>query len=228
VDHRELSSNPCKLCGDSEYILRNGNLYPCECLRKKKQDEYADSIIPSRYRGVSLDSLKPSWSIALPVDRQAKAIEMIKANPLDGYIFLGPTGVGKTHLMYALVDYAIHAGRHVIATTCSQFVKSARESEFDKTIEPIISQETLDQYAHGNTPISKSLHVFIDEMDKVKLTDYSQLLLFDFANFAYDNYETVKFTLTSNLPPKKFEEVFGAAFYRKLSTMSKFIVYGGQ
>jgi DNA replication protein DnaC len=160
------------------------------------------------------------------MDRQQKVIEIIQSDPLGGYLFFGPTGVGKTHLMYALVDHAIRAGRRTVAMTCSQFIKMSRDSEFNKEETPLLDQDLISIYTASEEPMGKTLHVFLDEMDKIKLSEYSQLLLFDLVNAAYDYPNRIKITITSNLPPVDFEQAFGAAFLRKLKSISKPIIYG--
>jgi DNA replication protein DnaC len=217
-------SSKCSICNGDEYICCLGSLKPCRCLILKKQEEYIKHIIPERFKSAQTFDLKPSAESNIAHDRQLRIINLIKIAPFAGYLFFGPTGVGKTHLMYNLVYRAIHCNRKVIATTCSQFIKSAREAEFDKSVSPAIDTNFLSEYVSNGGSIS----IFIDEMDKIKMTDYSQLLLFDIVDFAYNNPSQVKITITSNLTPDKFQEVFGAAFYRKLENNSKPIIYGGK
>jgi DNA replication protein DnaC len=222
----DSSSNPCKLCGDSEYVLRNGSVTPCECFIQKKRREYAATIIPSRYSKADLTTIIPSRGITLSLDRQQRVIDLIKSSPLSGYVFLGPTGVGKTHLLYALVRYAIEYGSKVVAMTCSQFIKQCRDAEFNKEEISLLDQNVIANYTGVTAPLAGCLRVYLDELDKAKLSEYAQLLLFDLINSAYDYPDRIKITVTSNLPPQKFEEVYGAAFYRKLREVSTPIIYG--
>lgn len=216
-----LSSNHCKNCGDSEYILRNGSVVPCECLHRRHRDEYSKSIIPPKYVNNRLSAISPYAGISknISTERQKRVIDLLKVNPLAGYLFLGPTNVGKTHLLYTLANEAIYAGRHVVASSASQIIKSAREAEFNKEEASVIDRDIILQH--------EFTHIFIDELDKLKLSEWVQLLLFDLIVLAHDYSDRVKISVTSNLPPKSFEDNYGAAFYRKLTEISKLIVYGG-
>jgi hypothetical protein len=219
----------CNACEDAEFLSRDGNVFPCKCLMERKVREYALRIIPSRYVDARVSTLVPCDKIvkAISIERQQRVIDTIKFNPLAGYLFFGPTGVGKTHLLYSLANEAVYARRHVIAASASTIIKSAREAEFNKSFAPIIDFDLIGEYTGRDVANSGILHIFIDELDKIKLSEWSQLLMFDLINMAYDNPDTIKISITSNLSPKSFEENYGAAFYRKLKDISKSIVYGG-
>jgi DNA replication protein DnaC len=165
-------------------------------------------------------NLSPSAKIKnnISLDRQAKVIDTISKDPLAGYLFLGPTGVGKTYILYTLANEAVDIGRHVIASTASRIIKSVRDSEFNKEVIPIIDRDSILEY--------NKVSIFIDELDKIKLTEYSQLILFDLVNLIYDNPDKIVISITSNLPPRAFEDNYGSAFFRKLKEISKLIVYG--
>lgn len=205
----------CSICKGREYLFNDGAVSPCACLLRKRQDAFAQRVIPARFRGGRVSNLQPSAKATISIDRQLKVITMIQQDPLGGYAFLGPTGVGKSHLLYTLANEAIYQGKHVIAATCADIVKSARDAEFNKEQPAII--DGLDKYAQAS--------VFIDEMDKIKLSEYTQLLLFNLVNKAYDNPNIITLSITSNLPPSRFEDAYGAAFYRKLKEISRPIIY---
>lgn len=213
-------SYKCSICKDTEYLFQNGGIQACDCLIAKRKREYAKKVVPERFWNVRFKNLKPSGLAKLTEDRQQRVIDVLKKDPLGSYMLLGPTGVGKTHLLYALVNEAIDARRTVYALTASELLRAAREAEIGNT-DFIVDVGKLERTSERGT-----VHLFVDEMDKVKLTEYAQLFLFDIVNYCYNNPNRVKFSITSNLNPNAFEETYGPAFFRKMRDISHLVVYG--
>jgi DNA replication protein DnaC len=188
-----------------------------------RREEYITRVIPRRFWNARFDGLTPIHNLHISIPRQQKVIDEISKNKLGSYSLFGPTGVGKTHILCVLANHAIMNGRHVIFTTCSQILKSARDVDIDKNFS---DGAEIDHYWNKYISYANEVNIFVDEWDKIKASEYAYNILFNLINLVYNNPSKMNLSIASNLTPKDFESIFGAAMIRKLKDVSKLIVYG--
>ena len=98
-------------------------------------------------------------------------------------VFLGPPGVGKTHLALALAGKALEAGYSVLFTTLSRLAE-----DLDAAPHPSLWRQRLRRYLHPRVLI-------IDEVGYTKLTEEQANHLFELIRDRYEQGSTI---LTSN------------------------------
>ena len=62
--------------------------------------------VSERFTSANLDTITPCGALAVPTDKQAKAIQIAQAHPDDSFLLVGPPDSGKTYLAYALLRRA--------------------------------------------------------------------------------------------------------------------------
>jgi hypothetical protein len=68
--------------------------------------EYYYDVVPEPDRR-KLSNLKPSPDSYMPLDKQQKIIDIMRAEPTAGYALFGPSGWSKSTFMYALLGDAL-------------------------------------------------------------------------------------------------------------------------
>ena len=125
----------CAVCQDSGYI--NGRL--CECaikLARTFEFERMSSRMPIKqctfdsfelryYKGAAHDLMT---SVLSRCKRFAEQFE----SDMSGMIFMGKTGVGKTHLSLAIANEVLKKGYGVIYVTAQEFLSKLEKEHFGK------------------------------------------------------------------------------------------------
>jgi len=106
----------------------------------------------------------------------------------ENVIFLGPPGVGKTHLAISLAIKACHHGFKVYFTTMDTLIKKLKEG-------------ATRQKAY----LSSSL-VVVDEVGYIPVTTQEAYLFFQFVSHRYERSSTI---ITSNKSFGDWQELFG-------------------
>jgi DNA replication protein DnaC len=106
----------------------------------------------------------------------------------ENVLFLGPPGVGKTHLAIALAIKACHHGFKVYFTTMDTLIKKLKEG-------------ATRQKAY----LSSSL-VVVDEVGYLPVTTQEAYLFFQFVSHRYERSSTI---ITSNKGFADWQELFG-------------------
>ena len=101
----------------------------------------------------------------------------------DNLIFIGPPGVGKTHLAIGIGQKAIHAGYKVMFTTALGLVETLEMAEIKGELKKRLNQ------------ISKYDLVIIDELGYLPMSKQSNHNLFQLINTLYE-YRSI--ILTTN------------------------------
>lgn len=109
-------------------------------------------------------------------------------------IFLGPSGVGKTHLVNAIGLKAITTGYKVIFISMDHLIKTLKTQEVIKK-----SQQLLKK-------LNKADLVIIDELGYLPVTKQEANHFFQLIN---DFYEQTSIIITSNKGLSKWAEVLG-------------------
>lgn len=108
----------------------------------------------------------------------------------ENVIFLGPPGVGKTHLAIALAIKACYHGFKVYFTTMHTLIAKLKESQ-----------------AKGKAYLNSSL-VIVDEVGYLPVTQQEAYLFFQFVTYRYERSSTI---ITSNKSFTDWQELFGDA-----------------
>jgi len=109
----------------------------------------------------------------------------------ENVIFLGPPGVGKTHLAIALAIKASYHGFKVYFTTMHTLIAKLKESQ-----------------AKGKAYLNSSL-VIVDEVGYLPVTSQEAYLFFQFISYRYEKSSTI---ITSNKSFSDWQEFFGDPF----------------
>src|SRR6202171_5960123 len=131
--------------------------------------------------------------------------------PVGNFLFLGPTGSGKTRVVEATAESLLNNSRSVIKIDCAEFQHSHEIAKLigsppgylgHRETHPLLSQETLNQ--HHTEKVKLSLVLF-DEIEKASDSLWNLLLgILDKATLTLGDNRKVDFSsamvfLTSNL-----------------------------
>jgi ATP-dependent Clp protease ATP-binding subunit ClpB len=131
--------------------------------------------------------------------------------PVGNFLFLGPTGSGKTRIVEATAECLLHNPRAVIKIDCAEFQHSHEIAKLigsppgylgHRETHPLLSQEMLNQY---QTETCKLSFVLFDEIEKASDALWNLLLgILDKATLTLGDNRKVDFSralifMTSNL-----------------------------
>jgi len=131
--------------------------------------------------------------------------------PIGNFLFLGPTGTGKTRLVEALAESLVGDVRSVLKIDCAEFQHSHEIAKLigsppgylgHRETHPLLSQEVLNQYHTDKVKIS---FILFDEIEKASDALWNLLLgVLDKATLTLGDNRRVDFSramifMTSNL-----------------------------
>lgn len=144
--------------------------------------------------------------------------------PVANFLFLGPTGTGKTRVVEALAEALFHNPRALTKVDCGEFQHSHEIAKLigsppgylgHRETHPILTQESLDQF---HTPdLSLSLVLF-DEIEKASDSLWQLLLgILDRATLTLGDNRRVNFSrtivfMTSNLGASEMQNLLQPGF----------------
>lgn len=146
------------------------------------------------------------------VDRFTNLIAKIEADicdpykPRGTYLFLGPTGVGKTRLTEALAEYFFHSRKKMVKINCGEMATMFSFKKFGARL-------FYDDNIALRTRSGKQLGlILLDEIEKATILLYKILLgVLDRASMTIDDQEVdlshTVVVMTSNLGSKQIMEV---------------------
>lgn len=131
--------------------------------------------------------------------------------PVGNFLFLGPTGSGKTRIVEATAEALVGTPRSVVKIDCAEFQHSHEIAKLigsppgylgHRETHPLLSQEVLNQYHNERTKLS---FVLFDEIEKASDALWNLLLgILDKATLTLGDNRKVDFSktmifMTSNL-----------------------------
>ncbi|HXE30256.1 MAG TPA: AAA family ATPase [Terriglobales bacterium] len=147
-----------------------------------------------------------------------------RQRPLANFLFLGPTGSGKTHVVEMLAEALFHNPRAVIKVDCAEFQHSHEIAKLvgsppgylgHRETHPVLTQEALDQFQTPELPLSI---VLFDEIEKASDALWQLLLgILDKATLTLGDNRRVSFArtmifLTSNLGAGEMQHLLRPGF----------------
>src|SRR5690348_3986135 len=144
--------------------------------------------------------------------------------PIGNFLFLGPTGSGKTRLVEATAESLVGDGRAVIKIDCAEFQHSHEIAKLigsppgylgHRETHPLLSQETLNQH---HTDKIKLSFVLFDEIEKASDALWNLLLgVLDKATLTLGDNRRVDFSnvfifMTSNLGAREMQSELEPGF----------------
>jgi len=147
-----------------------------------------------------------------------------RQRPLANFLFLGPTGSGKTHVVEALAEELFHNPAALIKVDCAEFQHSHEIAKLvgsppgylgHRETHPILTQEALDRCQTPELPLSL---VLFDEIEKASDALWQLLLgILDKATLTLGDNRKVSFAramifLTSNLGAGEMQTLLQPGF----------------
>ncbi|MGH9467672.1 MAG: AAA family ATPase [Terriglobales bacterium] len=147
-----------------------------------------------------------------------------RQRPLANFLFLGPTGSGKTHLVEALAEALFHSPQALTKVDCAEFQHSHEIAKLvgsppgylgHRETHPVLTQEALDQ--HQTPDVQMSLVLF-DEIEKASDALWQLLLgILDKGTLTLGDNRRVSFArcmifLTSNLGAGEMQNLMQPGF----------------
>jgi len=154
-------------------------------------------------------SLKPFGGTGVPLDRQWKILDTIKANPLGSYVFSGPPGVGKTTLLHGVERLA----RAACPKNHSVYSKTAAAYQRDATAQARgVEGLTVVKSAWFETDWPIRFSIFLDDLDKITGSEFIRVQLHELIDAVVKpRTPAAQLCLTTNMRKDEFGKFFGDA-----------------
>jgi len=173
-----------------QYLLE---LVERECqarVTKRTERMLRDSRLPLEKDLASFDMAR----LPAKVSRQVRTlVEGSFVDRRENLLLFGKTGTGKTHLLSAIAQELVRAGRRGVSWPCALLVQELLKAKRDLKLRQVLKQ------------MSKCEVLLIDDIGYVQQSREEMEVLF---TLLADRYERGTVMLTSNLPFSKWETIF--------------------
>lgn len=229
IDETELpktdSAGVCEECfGTGTKLDPVKGAIPCPC---RRQDRFKKLLvaarIPPRYARCSFETFKSA-----PGTSQDNALllaqKLVNDFPVDrGLLFMGPAGVGKTHLAVAIIRGLIEKGFAGIFSEFGSLLKEIQDS-----YNPISKSSELKVLA----PIYQTDVLVLDELGATIPTDWVRDTMYQIINKRYNDQKLTIFTTNysdarGSDKEQVLEDRIGTRLRSRLYEMCKKVVMDG-
>lgn len=163
----------------------------CEVRRQNRIERFLrESRLPREKTLEALDLKRLGRKVRLQVDT---LVEGSFLDRRENILAFGNPGSGKTHLLCAIGQQLIHAGRRVYFTPCSLLVQELLRAKHDLKLDRFIKR------------LTKFDALIIDDIGYVQHDRDEMEVLF---TLLAERYERGSIMLTSNLPFSQWERIF--------------------
>ena len=159
--------------------------------------------------------------------------------PVGNFLFLGPTGTGKTRIVEATAEALVGNPRAVIKVDCAEFQHSHEIAKLigsppgylgHRETHPLLSQEVINQYHTDRVKVS---FVLFDEIEKASDSLWNLLLgILDKGTLTLGDNRKVDFSrtmifLTSNLGANEMSSILNPKMGFGLGSLAAAVASGG-
>lgn len=186
-----MPETPCPLCQGTGWMLEESDsgttAKRCKCFTERKnQILFEQANIPRRYRECTFKNFEDyndTLRDALKISKK-----WIKDYPVlnFGLLFLGPCGVGKTHLAVAIIQELIHKSR--IPCYFYDFRELIRDIQKTYTPESSLTESDV------LSPVFQKDVLVLDELGAKRTTAWVEETVFYIINNRYNNKKLTIFT----------------------------------
>ncbi|MDD8026964.1 MAG: ATP-binding protein [Acidobacteriota bacterium] len=181
----------CPLCGDTGWAVSEEGGVPvarrCSCLEGRRAGTLLEAArIPRRYRDCSLDNFKPMSP------RQNDALKTARKFINDfparnaGLLFIGPCGVGKTHLAAAILKEIVV--QKAVPGLFYDFRDLIRDIQATYTPDSDLNESDV------LAPVFQSRILVLDELGAKRSTAWVEDTVFSIINYRYNRQQLTLFT----------------------------------
>lgn len=151
----------------------------CDCLKRRIRNRRLQDL-PERFRDSTFENYKPID------DTDRAALELLRSEPNRSFYMYGDYGRGKTHLAAAQYKAIVESGQAVAWRSMWDLIRELQEAD-TKDVTSMVIQ---------NTRYSESFHLFVDDLDKFKASEYRDDTLYDVFDTIYRR--RLSLTITTN------------------------------
>lgn len=214
---------PYNQCDGSGVVMVNAwTVKECECEKDKRhkfevQKLFAELHVPKRYQNKTLENFDETRLTGRAYDmavQYVKRFDELRHENTNGIIFVGPTGTGKTHLAYGILNALVPHVRSAICGSVPDLMEMLR---------PKADKELGEKRLHA---LKTSDLVVLDDLGAEQESTWVTERLFMILNARYN--EQLPTIITSNVELKTLESMTGwARVGSRISEMCYAVVCDG-
>lgn len=216
----------CRICFGSgmEYVEGKGVRH-CQCRRQRSQSGLIEAArVPRRYDDCHFNNFKPSNSSQERAFKFASRLAMDYPAVDRGLLFMGPVGVGKTHLAVSIIKGLTERGFSCLFCEFGSLLK-----EIQNSYNPVSKTSELAVLA----PVFNSDVLVLDEIGASKPTDWVRDTMAHIINTRYNDRRLTIFTTnyldrSGDEREETLQDRIGVRLRSRLFEMSKTVVLTGE